>query len=441
MTLDRRIVLGGLAAAVAGGSDGWAAEPSAPFLLEAKAAKAKLRSPAETDVLAFDGTVPGPLLRVKKGAVVSVRLKNALARPTTLSWHGVRNLNAMDGVSGLTQPAVVPGGTFDYRFTPPDAGLYWYHPHAAPETFEQTARGLHGVLIVDEADPPEVDEDVVLLVADWPLDSKGALPASAFAPSAAPDPTALVTVNGRAAPLVKDVRPGARLRLRLVNACASRIAIVGVTGASPSVIAIDGQPSELFQPAGGTVPIGPGSRFELMLDAPLEVGADLSVVLRATGGQKDQPLLAAKTTGKPVPPRPPIARLPENPLLPTRIALEKSSRHDMLIAPAANGRWSVNGVEGPSAKPLFTVARGTPVTLTFRNKSDLAQQMHVHGHCWRLLHDLDDGWDPYWRDSVLLAPGKAKHVAFVADNPGRWALVSGDLRRQVGGLATWFEVR
>ena len=81
------------------------------------------------------------------------------------------------------------------------------------------------------------------------------------------------------------------------------------------------------------------------------------------------------------------------------------------------------------------------MTLTFRNRSDLAQQMHVHGHCWRLLHDLDDGWDPYWRDSVLLAPGKDKHVAFVADNPGRWALEAGDLRRQVAGLATWFDVR
>ena len=87
------------------------------------------------------------------------------------------------------------------------------------------------------------------------------------------------------------------------------------------------------------------------------------------------------------------------------------------------------------------MARNTPVTLTLRNRSDVVQPMHVHGHCWRLLHDLDDGWDPYWRDSVLLAPGRTKHVAFIADNPGRWALVSGDLRRQDAGLSTWFEVK
>ena len=421
MTIDRRDVLAGLATTLGLTGHAGAAAPAAALVLEAKAAK----PPDESDGLAYNGTVPGPLLRLRKGETVAVRLKNGLAEPTTLTWHGVRNVNAMDGVAGLTQPAVAPGGTFEYRFTPPDAGLFWYHPHVTPGSFEQTGRGLHGVLIVDEAEPPAVDEDVVLVLGDGPLEA-----------DAAP-----VTVNGRAGPLAREARPGARLRLRLVNACTSRIAIVGVSGATPSVVAIDGQPSELFQPAGGTVPIGPGSRFELMLDLPAEAGATAGLVLRGERGHRDQSLMALTAAGKPVAAHPPIAKLPDNPLLPKRIALERASRHDVVLAPAANGRWSVNGSQDLPAKPLFSVARGTPVTLTFRNRSDLAQQMHVHGHCWRLLHDLDDGWDPYWRDSALLAPGRAKHVAFVADNPGRWALDSGDLRRQVGGLATWFEVR
>ena len=93
-----------------------------------------------------------------------------------------------------------------------------------------------------------------------------------------------------------------------------------------------------------------------------------------------------------------------------------------------------------SGKPLFAVRRGTTVTLTFVNTTTVPQQMHIHGHVWRLLHDLDDGWDPYWRDSVLLAPGKTKHVAFIADNPGKWALASSMLDRQGHGLASWFHV-
>ena len=373
--------------------------------------------PTAAGGLAYAGTVPGTLIRVRLGENVATTLRNGLSEPTTVTWHGVRNANAMDGVAGLTQPAVPPGGSFDYRFTPPDAGTFWYHPHAAPGTAAQTGRGLYGVLIVDEAAPPAVEEDLLLVLADGPGET--------------------VVVNGAAGPMAQAARPGSRVRLRLVNACVSRIAVVAVAGARPSVIAIDGQPSELFQPAGGTVPIGPGERFELMFDLPAEAGAKAGMVLR---GATEQPLLALTTSGVPVPAKPPIARLPPNPLLPGRIALEKASRHDVAIAAAGKG-WSVNGASGMPGRPLFTVRRGTPVVLTLRNGSDVAQPMHVHGHCWRLLHDLDDGWDPYWRDSVLLGPGKAKHVAFVADNPGRWALVGGDLRRQDAGLATWFEVR
>ena len=104
--------------------------------------------------------------------------------------------------------------------------------------------------------------------------------------------------------------------------------------------------------------------------------------------------------------------------------------------------WTINGVssDGFSGKPLFTVKRGAAVSLALVNKSAFPQQIHVHGHVVRLLHDLDDGWEPYWRDAVLVAEGRTKHIAFIADNPGRWALESLVLERQVTGLAAWFEV-
>ena len=78
------------------------------------------------------------------------------------------------------------------------------------------------------------------------------------------------------------------------------------------------------------------------------------------------------------------------------------------------------------------------MTLALVNRSSVVQQIHVHGHAMRLLHDLDDGWEPYWRDSVLVAPGKTKHVAFIADNPGKWVIESLIPDRQ--GLSTWFLV-
>ena len=90
--------------------------------------------------------MPGPLLRVKQGDEVKVRLVNDLAEATAVHWHGVRLRNAMDGAPPLTQPPVGPGQSFDYRFVAPDAGTFWYHPP------ERARPGFYGMLIVDEAD-------------------------------------------------------------------------------------------------------------------------------------------------------------------------------------------------------------------------------------------------------------------------------------------------
>ena len=210
------------------------------------------------------------------------------------------------------------------------------------------------------------------------------------------------------------------------------------------VIAIDGQPSELFRPARDTVPIGPGSRCEVMLDVPA-TAEKAAIVLRGLG-TSDVPLAFVTIKGAPLPAHPPVAKLPDNPLLPTRIPLERATKRDLVIEPAPAGdarwAWSLGGApsNGISGKPLFTVKRGGAVTLGFVNRSEQVQQMHVHGHVFRVLHDLDDGWDPYWRDSILIGPGRTKHVAFVADNPGKWAIESLVLDRQVTGLAGWFEV-
>src|ERR1700682_448617 len=103
-------------------------------VLEAREGKLQLLpEPASpTAVWSYNGEVPGPLLRVKKGEEGKVSLVTRPAKQPSLTWHGVRIVNAMDGVAGLTQEPVPPGGTFEYRFTPPDRGLYWYHPHALP---------------------------------------------------------------------------------------------------------------------------------------------------------------------------------------------------------------------------------------------------------------------------------------------------------------------
>ena len=133
-----------------------------------------------TAVWAYDGTIPGRELRVRQGERVRVVVNNKLDEDTTVHWHGIRLPNAMDGVPGLTQPPIRPGESFTYEFTPPDAGTFWYHPHA--DTLQQLGRGLAGALIVEEPEPVAVDRDLLWFIEDWRLDDNGRIaPASATA--------------------------------------------------------------------------------------------------------------------------------------------------------------------------------------------------------------------------------------------------------------------
>ena len=116
------------------------------FDLTASTTEWGLVPPYRTAVWAYNEQIPGPVLRIKLGETVRVNFTNELPQATTIHWHGVRVANAMDGVPGVTQPAIPSGEGFVYQFTPKDAGTYWFHPHV--NAAEQIERGLHGVLIV-----------------------------------------------------------------------------------------------------------------------------------------------------------------------------------------------------------------------------------------------------------------------------------------------------
>lgn len=428
-------------------------------ILEARAGALRLvaEPAAKTAIWGYNGQVPGPLLRVKKGEEVKVRLVNRLAQPTSLSWHGVRIANAMDGVAGLTQKPILPGGSFDYRFTPPDSGLYWYHPHILPWQPEQLGRGLYGVLIVDEPEPPRVDCDMLVVLDDWRLDEKAQISGdfgSAADASGAGRIGPLVTLNSQPTPVTETLPPMSRVRLRILNAANARVMLVSFNGVKPWILAVDGQPCEAFEPVRRTIPIGPGARFDVMLDLPAEASAEANLTLRGDN-EPDRMLLAFKTDGETRGLLPPIASLAQNPLLPAVIKLQSARKIDIVFEPLGKSGaaptaptssrplyWRLNGVasDGFGPTPLFSVKRGAPVTLGLINRTGFVQQIHVHGHHMRLLHDLDDGWEPYWRDAVLVPEGKTKHVAFVADNPGKWAIECLMAERQTTGLATWFEV-
>lgn len=460
--ITRRALLGQTLASITP-LPAWA-EPSpedGPQTFEAREGRLKLLpGPAPlTPVWGYNGAVPGPLLRIKKGQEVRVRLINRLAQPASLTWHGVRITNSMDGMAGLTQEPVEPGGAFEYRFTPPDSGFYWYHPGVLPFLSEQLGRGLFGALIVEEPEPPLAGRDMLVILSDWTVEPGGPIAGFDLAADGmgAGRTGPLVSVNAEAAPAGQSLPPSSRLRLRILNAASARVMVISFSGMTPVILALDGQPCESFVPARHMIPLAPGARADVMADLPADAGAEARLTLMGAN-EPDRALIVFKTAGDPGPALPPIGSLPQNLLLPKVIKLEASHRAKIVIeanAPPASGKdgggggaggppllWKINGVAHPGFPPLplFSVKRGTPVTLGFVNRTPFVQQMHVHGHVLRLLHDLDDGWEPYWRDGVLIPEGKTKHAAFVADNPGKWAIVSGMAARQATGLAAWFQV-
>ena len=169
MNVSRREFLAGVATLALAGTTHRGAAAAGATPLRAAPGSARLAPPGypETPLWGFDGSVPGPVLRVAQGERLARRFINELPQPSTIHWHGIRIANAMDGVPDLTQPPVPPGGDFLYDFVAPDAGTYWYHPHQ--RTWEQMARGLYGALIVEEPMPPQVDRDEILLIDDWRL--------------------------------------------------------------------------------------------------------------------------------------------------------------------------------------------------------------------------------------------------------------------------------
>jgi FtsP/CotA-like multicopper oxidase with cupredoxin domain len=422
--ITRRQFVAGLSAAalpLAPGPSFGQAPAAGLRTLHARPMAALLRGPGRpaTPVWAYDG-IPGPVIRARRGWDVQVRLTNGLPTPTLIHWHGVRLANAMDGTL-LTQTPVAPGESFDYRFVAPDAGTFWYHAGASAAA---ESVGLAGVLVIEDERDPEVDQDLVVLLQSWPAGDEGG-PAGAQAGSGA------ITVNGLPS-LDVLVHTHERLRLRLVNAAAPLLSL-RLDRHLLRVMAIDGQPAEPFWARDSRIFLGYGNRMDLFVDAALEPGTTASLVLEGRNGNTDLLQFHYAETSRGSAARPDPAALAPNPL-PQRMDFRTARKLDLPID--ARDPWSADG--GIPAKPLFSVKRGQTVMLALINRMPAPHAIHVHGHPFRWLDRLDDGWKPFWLDTLTVPPGETMRVAFVADNPGRW-MIDGYRPGQLP-LSTWFEV-
>lgn len=412
------------------------------FEFAAAPAEVELFPKFKTRVWAYDGRVPGPTLRLRLGQTLRLKFSNALPQPTTIHWHGVRVPHAMDGVPGVTQSPIEPGETFVYKFTPKDPGTYWFHPHVRGA--EQLERGLYGALIVEDAIPAHYSRDLVWILDDWRL-MKDAQIYDKFVTggdiSHAGRWGNVPTVNGRVQPTIA-VKPGERIRLRLINSANARIFRPDFTALKATGIAFDGMTaSQPFDPRG--YDLAPGNRLDLDItipDAPQEDA--LQIVDRFTR----QSFMLAK-----------IMIEATNPISPERFEIPAAARvpewakvmdipvDSKMVLNARRGgeygiEWLINGRPWTDRESL-RLKHGSIQRLQFINQSYRLHPMHIHGLFFKVIARNGARVDePHWRDTVLVYPQETIDVGVVPLDKGKWLTHCHIQEHAEAGMMTLVEV-
>lgn len=415
------------------------AEPTELALLDGKPLR----------VWAYNGQVPGPTLRVKLGETLRVTFTNKLPQESTIHWHGVRLPNAMDGVPGITQPAVKPGESFTYDFTPKDAGTFWFHPHVRAS--EQVERGLYGVLIVEDAVALPYSREVVWVLDDWSIDPSGQI-AGQF--NTRHDLMHdgrwgnAITINGKTSTELR-VQPGERVRLRMLNSANGRVFVPDFGELDAKIVAVDGMYLREPVPARG-FEMAPGNRLDVELAFDKSVAAPLEVWDRYFAQRPNR--LATIVVDGPLVETPRFAS-PKAARVPVWAeGLDVAPTHDFRLSSRGGGpfgiAWTIDGVAMSAdhahheMHPSLRLAKGSFARLKFTNESARIHPIHTHGMFFRLLARNGVRVDePFFRDTVLVHGREEIDVGVVPTDPGIWMMHCHILEHAEAGMMTTIEVR
>lgn len=447
------------------------------FTLTAKESMLHLDDQTMKTAWTYNGTVPGPQLRVKQGETISVTLKNELPEPVTIHWHGLPVPNNMDGIPGVTQNAVKPNESFTYRFKVDVAGTYWYHSHQ--NSSRQVDKGLYGSLVVEPKTPEPADKDVTLVLDEWMQDDSmaemhgggGSMAGMNHgADHAAPSTSAasghdmanmsdakmmplmytIFSVNGKTGPAIAPLRvkEGEKVRIRLINAGYLSHKL-NLQGHAFQIVSTDGQP--LHNPpltSGQLLNIAPGERYDLEFVAN-NPGTWLLEERSDNPGAKSLAVPIVYEGYEAAQAKPESGQLPvidltrygeaaqssfslEQPYdITYRMDLNTDSRDGQMV-------FTINGQTFPNVPPL-DVKKGDRVKVTIVNNSpEDVHPMHLHGHFFQVLSKNGQpvSGSPLVKDTLNVLPGESYVVAFAADNPGEWMFHCHDLGHAAKGMVS-----
>jgi FtsP/CotA-like multicopper oxidase with cupredoxin domain len=425
--------------------------------------------------MGFNGSFPGPLIEAEVGDTIRARLTNSLSQRTTIHWHGLRVPASMDGTESV-QSGVEPGTSFDYEFSVPDAGTFWYHTHVN-ET-EQLERGLYGPLVVRGPGEPKLDAERVLMLDDLKLDDEGHL--SPFG-----DDHELHEgregdvrlVNGRQEPEL-EIAAGQVERWRVVNAANTRFVRLSIGGRPFSILGSDG--GLIGAPVEATeVLVTPGERVELAV-GPFAEREELELEALPYDRGRGEPRRERFATIRVGPARTSSAHLPSvlreiTPLAgegaePTRTVSMKALMHgghgqrddDVRVGPARASSAHLPAVlreitplAGEGAEPTRTVSMkalmhgghgqrdddvrvGELQVWDLVNETSQDHPFHLHGFFFQVL---SDGEGLGWKDTVNVPQKAQVRIAWLADDrPGEWMYHCHILEHHAMGMMAHFRV-
>jgi len=400
----------------------------APYTLEASP-KHRFRT------VAYNGQVPGPLLRMRQGQAQTVEVRNLTAYPELVHWHGLHLPVDVDGAMEEGTPMIAPGATARYTFTPEPAGFRWFHTHtfAGKNLNKAQYTGQHGFLMIDprEGAKAVADREVFLGLHDWGGRFEGGGDGFLM-------PTYEVsTINGKMLEFGDPIRvkAGERMLMHVLNSSPTEVHWIALAGHKFRVIALDG--NEVAQPQ--TVPmlrLAPAERVSAVVEmnSPgVWVLGEVRKHVQAAG--MGIVVEYARATGKPVWTQPEDlvwnyrqfaavagddsfmggnnAQISGD-TIPIELAFD-SKFHGH----GAEEAWLINGESYPNTDEPVLKA-GQRYRLVLKNLSMDDHPLHLHRHTFEVKRiDGADGLRGVRKD-VLLVPAKTTaEVEFVADNPGR----------------------
>ena len=413
---------------------------------------------------AFNGSIPGPVLRVVHGQRLRALFVNDSGSPATVHWHGMILPNDMDGVPGVTQAAVPNRKTFLYDYVPDPPGTRWYHDHVG----DGVVRGLFGLIIVEDPKDEPADKEVALVFHDVPdmpslqaamggtstapmVDPMGSPEMTEMKPDDKMGDEVLYTahcINGACYPNTQKlaVKVGDRVRFRILNANPTQTRYVRLAGHRLTVTHADGNRLQKSLEV-DALRIGVGERY----DAYVEIAKPGAFLLQ---GLSSAPLAyqqAAVVYTEGMENAPPQGS-PETLDGVDYLTYEKlggiagaapavpADAHMFTLGGGdyGSGAWTINGKTYPNTPKIY-VHRNDTVYVHFHNTTDMDHPMHLHGHVFDLV-DVDGKRlaMPLPKDTTLVrAYGGTALWRFKANSPaGRWVLHCHNEVHMMGGMMT-----